>query len=95
MRRPASLALDRREDAGSGEADAGGEPPARIPVGLGERAYAVTIGSGLIDRAGRLLLPHLARRRTVVVTDETVAAHHGARLVAATACWPESSTAAT
>ena len=54
-----------------------------IEVGLGPRAYRVTIGSGLIDRAGRLLAPHLPRGRTVVVTDRTVAEHHGERLTVA------------
>ncbi len=54
-----------------------------IRVGLGARAYDVTIGPGLLDRAGELLAPHLSRGRTVVVTDETVALHHGERLAAA------------
>jgi len=54
-----------------------------IRVGLGERAYDVVIGPGLLDRAGQLLAPHLPRGRTVVVTDETVALHHGERLTAA------------
>jgi 3-dehydroquinate synthase len=54
-----------------------------IRVGLDARAYEVVIGPGLLDRAGALLAPHLPRRRTVVVTDETVALHHGERLTAA------------
>jgi 3-dehydroquinate synthase len=54
-----------------------------VRVGLGDRAYDVLIGPGLLDRAGRLLSPHLPRGRTVVVTDETVALHHGERLTAA------------
>jgi 3-dehydroquinate synthase len=54
-----------------------------IRVGLDERAYDVVIGPGLLDRAGELLAPHLPRGRTVVVTDETVALHHGERLTAA------------
>jgi len=54
-----------------------------IAVGLGARAYDVVIGSGLLDRAGQLLAPYLPRGRTVVVTDETVALHHGERLTSA------------
>ena len=55
----------------------------QVRVGLGARAYEVLIGPGLIDRAGALLSPHLPRRRTAVVTDDNVAAHHGERLTAA------------
>jgi len=54
-----------------------------IPVGLGARSYDVTIGPGLLDRAGALLAPKLKRRRTVVVTDRNVADHHGERLAVA------------
>jgi len=54
-----------------------------IRVGLDARAYDVMIGPDLLDHAGQLLAPHLPRRRTVVVTDETVALHHGERLTAA------------
>ena len=54
-----------------------------IAVGLGDRAYEVMIGPGLLDRAGRLLAPFLPRGRTVVVTDSNVAEHHGERLAAA------------
>jgi 3-dehydroquinate synthase len=59
------------------------EHPRRVRVGLGERAYEVAIGPGLLDRAGELLLPHLPRRRTAIVTDANVACHHGERLAAA------------
>ena len=55
----------------------------RVPVGLGDRAYDVIIGTGLLDQAGKLLATHYPRRRTVVVTDANVAAHHGERLTAA------------
>ena len=54
-----------------------------VTVGLGARAYEVAIGPGLIDRAGERLAPFLPRKRTVVVTDQTVADHHGERLAAA------------
>ena len=54
-----------------------------IGVGLGERAYEVRVGAGLIDRAGEAISPFLKRRRTAVVSDETVWGLHGARLTAA------------
>jgi 3-dehydroquinate synthase len=56
-----------------------------IPVGLGERAYEVLIGPGLIDEAGARIAPLLKRRRLAVVADETVAGLHGARLAASLA----------
>jgi 3-dehydroquinate synthase len=55
----------------------------RIAVGLGERAYEVVIGPGLLDEAGRRIAPLLKRRRTAIVSDETVWALHGRRLAAA------------
>ena len=51
-----------------------------VPVGLGERAYEVVVGSGLIDSAGKRIAPLLKRARTAVVTDQNVADHHGERL---------------
>ena len=54
-----------------------------IAVGLGARAYEVRVGSGLIDSAGEAMAPLLKRRRTAVVSDETVWGLHGARLTAA------------
>ena len=54
-----------------------------VDVGLGERAYQVQIGPGLIDRAGEQIRPLLKRARTAVVADETVARLHGERLRAA------------
>jgi 3-dehydroquinate synthase len=56
-----------------------------VPVGLGERAYDVLVGDGLIEAAGRLIAPLLARGRTAVVSDETVWRLHGERLTAALA----------
>jgi 3-dehydroquinate synthase len=41
------------------------------------------VGGGLIDRAGEAILPLLKRRRTAVVSDETVWGLHGARLTLA------------
>jgi 3-dehydroquinate synthase len=52
-------------------------------VGLGARSYEVRVGAGLIDRAGEAMAPLLKRRRTAVVSDETVWSLHGARLTAA------------
>ena len=54
-----------------------------IGVGLGQRAYQVRVGAGLIDRAGEAIAPLLKRRRTAVVSDETVWGLHGARLTLA------------
>ena len=56
-----------------------------ITVGLGERAYPVLIGPGLLDEAGRHIRPLLRRARTAVVADETVARLHGERLLSALA----------
>jgi 3-dehydroquinate synthase len=46
-----------------------------VDVDLGERSYPVYIGGALIARAGELIAPKLAQRRTVVVTNAIVAAH--------------------
>ncbi|WP_050927850.1 3-dehydroquinate synthase [Aestuariivita boseongensis] len=51
-----------------------------VHVDLGARAYDVEIGPGLIDQAGDLIAPHLARPRVTVLTDETVAGLHLDRL---------------
>ncbi len=50
--------------------------PTVVPVGLGERAYDILIGPGLIADAGRLLAERFPGRRFAVITDETVAEHH-------------------
>jgi 3-dehydroquinate synthase len=54
-----------------------------IDVGLGGRSYAVRVGTGLIDGAGEAIAPLLKRRRTAVISDQTVWGLHGARLTAA------------
>ncbi|WP_425997476.1 3-dehydroquinate synthase [Caulobacter sp. DWR1-3-2b1] len=51
-----------------------------VPVGLGDRAYDVVIGTGLIDRAGERIAPLLKHKRTAIVTDSIVGEHHGERL---------------
>jgi len=56
-----------------------------VPVGLGERAYDVLVGEGLLDAAGRLIAPFQTRGRTAVVSDETVWRLHGDRLTVALA----------
>ena len=50
-----------------------------LVVGLGERSYPIHIGPGLLGRP-ELLEPHLAGRRAVVVTNETVAPLYADRL---------------
>jgi 3-dehydroquinate synthase len=55
----------------------------QISVGLGARSYEVLVGPGLIDQAGAKIAPLLKRKRTAVVSDETVWGLHGARLTAA------------
>ena len=47
-----------------------------VRVPLGDRAYDVRIGPGLIARAGQEIAPLLSRPRVAVLTDETVAALH-------------------
>jgi len=56
-----------------------------VSVGLGDRAYDVLVGDGLLDAAGRLIAPFQKRGRTAVVSDETVWRLHGPRLTAALA----------
>ena len=55
---------------------AGVETLRRVHVPLGERAYDVLVGPGLIADAARHVAPLLARPRVAVITDETVARHH-------------------
>jgi 3-dehydroquinate synthase len=52
----------------------------RLCVALGERAYDIVVGPGLVEQAGREILPLMRRRQAVVVTDETVARHYLAPL---------------
>ncbi len=49
---------------------------ATVPVSLGDRSYDITIGSGLLPNAGELFAKHLARKKTVIVTDANVAKFH-------------------
>jgi 3-dehydroquinate synthase len=55
-----------------------------LRVELGERAYPIHIGTGLVDDAA-LYAPHVAGRQAAVVTNETVAPLYAARVEAALA----------
>ena len=55
----------------------------RVTVALGARSYDILVGRGLVAEAGARLAPVLRQKRVVVVTDETVAGLHLARLAAA------------
>lgn len=55
-------------------------PAEQIRVDLGQRAYDVIVGSGLLERAGELTAPYLKRKRVFVVTDAHVAPKHLPRL---------------
>jgi 3-dehydroquinate synthase len=54
-----------------------------IHINLGQRAYNVHVGAGLIARAGALIAPFAPTKRVFVITDKTVAKHHGQALAAA------------
>lgn len=47
-----------------------------VHVGLGDRAYDIEIGPGLLLRAGELILPLLNRPHVAVISDENVAKLH-------------------
>lgn len=47
-----------------------------VHVNLGERAYDIHIGPGLLDRAGSLIAPLLHRPRVAIITDENVGRLH-------------------
>lgn len=50
--------------------------PVTVPVALGDRAYDVHIGVGVIDRLGPGVRDLFPRGRALIVTDENVAALH-------------------
>ena len=60
-------------------------PVEKLRVELGERAYDILVGPGLIGCAGAEIAPLMRRRQAVIVTDETVARHHLAPLSASLA----------
>ncbi len=47
-----------------------------VHVGLGDRAYDIHIGPGLLAQSGALIAPIVARKQICVVTDANVAALH-------------------
>ncbi|MEL6366309.1 MAG: 3-dehydroquinate synthase, partial [Pseudomonadota bacterium] len=57
----------------------------RVRVDLAGRAYDIEIGPGLIDEAGALIKPLLARPYAAVLADAAVVERHGDRLKAALA----------
>ena len=46
-----------------------------ISVDLGQRSYDIIVGEGLLQQAGVLIRPHLARPRVVLITDENIEKH--------------------
>ena len=59
------------------------DEPVRLSVALGDRAYPILIGSGLLERAGTWIAPLLkGRTRVVAITDSNVGPLHLPRLVA-------------
>ncbi|TIW56599.1 MAG: 3-dehydroquinate synthase, partial [Mesorhizobium sp.] len=48
--------------------------PVTVEVGLGDRAYDIMIGPGLLSGAGLEISRRLPGRRAAVITDENVAA---------------------
>ena len=48
----------------------------KVNVDLGERAYDILIGPGLLAAAADHIASHLARPKTAIITDENVAAAH-------------------
>ncbi len=52
----------------------------KITVRLKDNSYDIHVGEGLLDQAGELVAPILARPKTVIITDENVARHQLPRL---------------
>ncbi len=50
--------------------------PMTVRVDLGQRAYDIQVGAGLLERAGEHVAPLLRRPFAVIVTDRNVAAAH-------------------
>jgi len=59
--------------------------PITVPVALGDRAYDIVIGRGIAATLGEAIKRLRPGARTVIVTDENVAAHHLAAAEAALA----------
>lgn len=54
----------------------------RLEINLGPRSYPILIGGGVYESAWETLLPLFPRKKTIIVTDETVAALHLPRVAA-------------
>lgn len=52
------------------------QSPTQITVGLGDRSYDITIGRGLLERAGEKIASLRPGAKCSIVTDENVASHH-------------------
>lgn len=52
----------------------------RVHVPLGERAYDILIGPGLVARAGAEIASRIKGRKAAIITDQTVASHYLAPL---------------
>jgi len=52
------------------------DEPVRVEVGLGDRAYDILIGAGLVARSGAQIAARMPGVRAAIVTDENVAAIH-------------------
>ncbi|TIS06177.1 MAG: 3-dehydroquinate synthase, partial [Mesorhizobium sp.] len=50
--------------------------PVKVEVGLGDRAYDILIGPGLLSGSGTEIAGRLPGTRAAIVTDENVAAAH-------------------
>ncbi len=62
-----------------------GSEPILVPVALGDRAYEIVIGRGVLASLGKGIKALRPGARTAIVTDETVARHHLAATEAALA----------
>ncbi|MGY8958237.1 MAG: 3-dehydroquinate synthase, partial [Alphaproteobacteria bacterium] len=47
-----------------------------VTVDLGDRSYDIVVGDGVLAQAGALIAPVLRLPKTIIVTDEHVAARH-------------------
>ena len=54
--------------------------PSQLTVALGARSYDIVIGGGVLAGAGKLIAPHLKRKRVFIITDANVAPLHGVTL---------------
>ena len=50
--------------------------PIEVPVALADRSYQVIIGPDLLQKSAQLIAPFCPHRRTVIITDQTVAGLH-------------------